>query len=120
MFDYQCTPYAWWINGRKHRGPEGPVVSEAIGQLILGGFAPRDIKLEFEVCSGSRVDIAAFTSREVLLVECKPRRPNSADRRQASRYLQAARLRWGELQVRAVLAWTTYPDPTFMVDEVVA
>lgn len=84
------------------RSQEVRVVGSVVGALLGLGIPAADIRLEFPIAKGERVDVAV--PARLLFIECKGYRIDRAALRQAVRYLAAARDRWPAGEPHVILA----------------
>lgn len=93
---------------------EDYVVALVIESLLARGYDARWMQPERTLTpAGPRPDLTieppSQTGRAVELWEAKPRRPITADRRQAQRYVQVGEWRWPDRPVRVYLVWPAEP-----------
>lgn len=87
------------------RRAEGEVQAAVVGILLGVGWEAASLRYEYRLSPRSRVDVAAVSTEEIVLVECKRSVPTPADIRQVRRYVEDACAALPQLEVRAFIAY---------------
>ena len=81
------------------------VVSAVVEAMLRGGLDSSGIRIEWLIAPGCKPDLVYVNPYMVLIYEAKSYTPNTTCRKQVKRYVEAARQRWPDRQVRGYLVW---------------